>query len=108
MSPRLRALGAALLLLLAAPALAKKKPLAPGERIDLNRAGVAELMRLPGIGRRKAEAIAAHRARQPFRSPAEVTQVEGIGRLWFERNQDRLSAGPPAAPPTAPRPPRAP
>lgn len=105
MSPRLRALGAALLLLLADPALAKKKPLATGERIDLNRAGVAELMRLPGIGRRKAEAIAAHRARQPFRSPSEVTQVEGIGRLWFERNQDRLSAAP--APP-APRPPRAP
>jgi competence protein ComEA len=107
-SPRLRALGAALLLLLADPALAKKKPLAPGERIDLNRAGVAELMRLPGIGRRKAEAIAAHRARQPFRSPSEVTQVEGIGRLWFERNQDRLSAGTPAVAPPAPRPPRAP
>ncbi|HSB18436.1 MAG TPA: helix-hairpin-helix domain-containing protein [Anaeromyxobacteraceae bacterium] len=112
MSARLRAAGAAMLVLLAAPALAKKRPLAPGERIDLNHAGVAELMRLPGIGRHRAEAIAARRARQPFRSPAEVTQVKGIGRAWFEKNRDRLSAGPPAvAPPAAaaaPRPARAP
>jgi len=110
-SAQLRAAGAAMLVLLAAPALAKKRPLAPGERIDLNRAGV-ELMRLPGVGRHRAEAIAARRARQPFRSPAEVTQVKGIGRAWFEKNRDRLSAGPPAvAPPAAapaPRPARTP
>ena len=99
MTPRLKAIGAGLLLL-AAPAEAKKKPLSSGERVDLNRASVAELMRLPGIGRRRAEAIAARRARQPFRSPAEVTQVEGIGKRWFERNQGRISAGLPAGPAT--------
>jgi competence protein ComEA len=86
--------GALALLALALPALAKK-PLEPGERVDLNRAGVAELMRLPGIGRARAEAIAAHRARQPFRTPAEVTRVKGIGQDWFQRHQARLLAGSP-------------
>ncbi len=55
---RLRLLFTLLALLSAAPALAAKKPLAGGERLDLNRASVAELMRLPGVGRKKAEAIA--------------------------------------------------
>ena len=103
MSTGSRALAAGLLILLAGPAMAKKKPLAPGERLDLNRASVAELMRLPGIGRHKAEAIAARRSRQPFHQPAEVTEVEGIGRTWFERNQGRLSAGPAAPAPKAGR-----
>ena len=45
----------------AAPALAAKKALAPGERIDLNRASVSELMRLPGVGEKRAQAIVAQR-----------------------------------------------
>lgn len=90
---RLRALLALTLLGLAPPALAKKKALGPGERIDLNRASVVELQRLPGIGRARAEAIAAHRARRPFRSPAEVVEVKGIGRRWLEVNQGRITAG---------------
>ncbi|MBI5067897.1 MAG: helix-hairpin-helix domain-containing protein [Deltaproteobacteria bacterium] len=93
MSRRLRALAAVLLLGLSAPALAKKNPLPPGERIDLNRAGVAELMRLPGIGRTRAEAIVAHRSRRPFRSPAEVAEVKGIGKRWLQGNQARITAG---------------
>lgn len=93
MSRRLRALAALLLLGLAGPALAKKKVLAPGERIDVNRAGVAELMRLPGIGRARAEAIAAHRSQKPFRSPAELGQVKGIGKRWLEKNQSHITAG---------------
>jgi competence protein ComEA len=92
-SRRLRALGALLLLGLSAPALAKKNPLPPGERIDLNRASVAELMRLPGIGRARAEAIVAHRSKRPFRSPAEVTEVKGIGKRWLQGNQARITAG---------------
>ena len=93
MSRRLRALCVVALLVLAAPALAKKKPLPPGERIDLNRASVAELMRLPGIGRARAEAIVAHRSRRPFRSPAEVAEVKGIGKRWLQGNQGHITAG---------------
>jgi competence protein ComEA len=101
-SQALRAAAAVLLLLASAPAWAKRRPLAPGEKVDLNRASVAELMRLPGIGRQKAEAIAALRARRPFRSPAEVTQVKGIGKAWLERNRASLAAGDPAPRPKPP------
>jgi competence protein ComEA len=97
-----RALLAALLLLGAGPALAKKKPLPPGERIDLNRASVAELMRLPGVGRSRAEAIAAWRAKRPFQKPADLLQVKGVGRAWLERNQAHLAVGDAGPRPMAP------
>jgi competence protein ComEA len=92
-------------LLLPGAAAARKRPLAPGERIDLNRAGVAELMRLPGVGRARAEAIVAHRQRSPFRTPSDVVQVKGIGPAWLERNRAHLAAGDGTARPrTAPGP----
>jgi competence protein ComEA len=81
-------------LLAAAPAAAAKKALPPGERIDLNRATVAELMRLPGVGVKKAQAIVAHRQRQPFRRPEEVVAVKGLGPAWFEKVKGNLVAGP--------------
>ena len=62
-----RALAIAAALLAAAPALAAKKALPLGERIDLNRASVTELMRLPRLGQKRAQAIVAYRAKQPFR-----------------------------------------
>jgi len=89
-------------LLLPGAALAKKRPLAAGERIDLNRASVAELMRLPGIGRSRAEAILAHRQKSPFRSPGDVVQVKGIGPAWVERNRAHLTAGEAAPRPRIP------
>ncbi len=63
-------------LLVAAALLAgarAKKPLVPGERIDLNRAVLVELMRLAGVGKKRAQSIAAHRAQHPFRCAEEVT-----------------------------------
>ena len=66
-------LGAALLA--ASPALARKS-LPPGEKVDLNRAGVVELMRLPGVGQRRAQAIVAQRTRQPFRKVEDVLVVK--------------------------------
>jgi competence protein ComEA len=79
-------------LLSAGPALAAKKPLAAGERVDLNRASAAELMRLPGVGRGRARAIVEQRARQPFRGPEEVIQVKGISLDWYEKVKDHLAA----------------
>ena len=99
------ALGAALaaaLLLAASPALAAKKPLAPADRIDLNRAGVAELMRLPGVGEKKAQAIVALRTRQPFRKPEDVVAVKGLGPAWFAKVKGWLVVGPPAGAASAP------
>jgi competence protein ComEA len=77
-----RLLLAAAALLLASPAFAKR-PLRPGERIDLNRATAAELMRLPGIGAKRARAIVARRAERPYQAPADVLAVKGLGEAWF-------------------------
>lgn len=88
-----RTLFAAVLLVAAAPALAAKKSLPAGERIDLNRATVAELMRLPGVGQRKAQAIVTHRQKAPFRRPEEVLQVKGLGPGWFQKVRANLVAG---------------
>jgi competence protein ComEA len=99
----LRALAAAALLLASAPALAEaKKALGPGDRVDLNRAGVTELMRLPGIGEKRAQAIVAARARQPFRKPEDVLVVKGIGPKWLAKVKDHVVVnGAAAAEPTA-------
>ena len=96
---RLRAAALVAGLLAASPALAAKKPLAAGERIDLGRATAAELMRLDGIGRRKAEAIVALRSRAPFRRLEDVLAVKGISSAWLEKQRGHLavSAAPPAA-----------
>ncbi len=80
--------GAALLLgalLTASPAVAAKRALPPGQKIDLNRAGVVELMRLPGVGQKRAQAIVAQRARQPFRKVEDVLAVKGLGPAWLAK-----------------------
>ena len=92
MSPLARGLAAAAVLAAATPALAKK-PLGPSERIDLNRASVVELMRLPGVGLKKAQAIVARRSRQPFARPEEVTAVKGLGPAWFAKVKGSLTTG---------------
>jgi competence protein ComEA len=80
-------LGAALLA--ATPALARKS-LPPGEKIDLNRAGVVELMRLPGVGQRRALRDDRLRARQPFRKVEDVLVVKGLGPAWLARVKGNL------------------
>lgn len=93
MSRLLRALAVATCLLGAGPALAAKKPLGPADRIDLNRASVAELMRLPGVGQKKAQAIVAHRAKQPFTRPEDVVAVKGLGPAWLAKVKPHLTTG---------------
>jgi competence protein ComEA len=100
-----RTLAVVAALLAAAPALAAKKALPPGERIDLNRATVAELMRLPGIGAKKAQAIVAHRQKQPFRRVEDVVAVKGLGPAWLQKVKANVVVGgaPPAASAATPR-----
>lgn len=98
MIPGAKALAVALAILAAGPALAAKKALGPAERIDLNRASVSELMRLPGVGEKRAQAIVAHRQKSPFRRPEDVLAVKGLGPAWFGKVKANLSAGAAAAP----------
>jgi competence ComEA-like helix-hairpin-helix protein len=56
------------------------RPLAPGERIDLDRASVQEIARLPRIGLSLAKVIVADRqARGPFGSLEQLDRVAGVG-----------------------------
>jgi len=93
-----RALLAAAALLTALPALAGKPPLAEGERVDLNRASAAELMKLPGVGQKRAAAIVARRARTPFRRVEDVLTVKGLSRRWLAKEREHLAVGPAPSP----------
>jgi competence ComEA-like helix-hairpin-helix protein len=54
--------------------------------VDLNRAGLADLDALPGIGPVLAGRIIRYRDRHgPFREPEELLAVTGIGPRLFER-----------------------
>lgn len=66
--------------------------------IDINRANVSELSRLPGIGASKAQAIIDYRqASGPFHSVDELTKVRGIGEKTLERFKVYATVGPPVA-----------
>ncbi|WP_457638498.1 helix-hairpin-helix domain-containing protein [Oceanithermus sp.] len=54
----------------------------PGERVSVNRATVAELEKVPGIGPELARRIVAYR---PYRSLDELTRVPGIGPRSLEK-----------------------
>ncbi len=55
-------------------------------RIDLNRAGAAELQMLPGIGPALAERIVADRtANGPFSSIEDLSRVPGVGPATVRR-----------------------
>jgi len=59
---------------------ALSRPLADGERINLDRAPVPEIARLPRVGVAMAKRIAADRAaRGPFGSLAGLDRVAGVG-----------------------------
>jgi competence protein ComEA len=100
-SALLRRVLVAALLLGALPAIAAKKELSPSERIDLNRAPVTELMRLPGVGQKRAQALVAHRQKSPLRRPEDVLQVKGFGPGWLRKVKGNVTVG--GAPAPAPR-----
>ncbi|MGD8318196.1 MAG: ComEA family DNA-binding protein [Myxococcales bacterium] len=54
-------------------------------RININEASVDQLVRLPGIGPSRAEAIIAEREKRRFRRIEDILRVPGIGRKTFGR-----------------------
>ena len=63
------------------------------DRIDLNAATASDLEALSGIGPALAGRIVAHRARRPFRSVDDLTQVRGIGDKTLARIRDQVTVG---------------
>jgi competence protein ComEA len=56
------------------------------DKIDLNRADAAGLMRIKGVGEKTAAAILAYRrAHGPFRAVRDLLQIKGIGEKKLEK-----------------------
>lgn len=66
---------------------------AEGEKppVNINQAAVRELTALPGLGKKKAEAIISYREQNgKFKSIDEVKNVKGIGDEIFAKIKDLI------------------
>ena len=62
--------------------------------MDVNAAGLEELMTLPGIGEVRAQAILDDRAANgPFRYPEDLIRVKGIGEGILSGIVDQITTG---------------
>jgi competence protein ComEA len=82
------------------PPRPEAQPVAPATEaadprpLDLNRATVAELARLPGVGPRLAQRILDERERRGrFDSPEALRQVVGLGPKKLAALRDRVIVG---------------
>jgi len=57
----------------------------PRRSVNLNTAGLEELMTLPGVGRKRAQQIVAFRTKRVFRRTSELLRIRGIGRKLYRR-----------------------
>ncbi|MGE5801069.1 MAG: ComEA family DNA-binding protein [Gemmatimonadota bacterium] len=68
------------------------RPLMPGEHIDLDRADVSEITRLPRVGPTLAQRIVAWRSEHgPFGSLARLDSVSGVGPALLKAIQPFVS-----------------
>jgi len=66
-------------------------PVGADAKININTAGVKELMSLSGIGHKVAERIVEYReAHGPFKKPEDLKKVEGVGQGVWDRNRERV------------------
>jgi competence ComEA-like helix-hairpin-helix protein len=68
------------------------------EPLDLNSAPAVELLKLPGIGPRRAEQIIRYRLVHGFRRKADLLRVRGIGRGIYMRLKPLVQVVPPQRP----------
>lgn len=63
----------------------------PEGAVNINTAGVKELMTLTGIGKKVAEKIVFYRdTHGPFKRPEDIRGVEGVGPGLWEKNRARI------------------
>jgi competence protein ComEA len=68
-------------------------------RLEVNTATEAELILLPGIGPRRAQAILSERRKRgAFRSVWELSEVPGLTKALVQRIEPLVQVRPPAAP----------
>ena len=71
---------------------AEKPAIAVVVKVDLNRAGRAELLLLPGVGPELANRILDHRERQgPFDGIGDLRKISGIGPTILEKLRPHVS-----------------
>lgn len=63
--------------------------------VNLNTGTVKELELLPGVGPKTAKLIVEYREKQPFKSPAEVVKVKGIGKGIYAKIKSHISVSGP-------------
>ncbi len=61
-------------------------------RVNINEAGIDELLEIPGVGPRTAKNIVEYRKEHgKFRSIEEIRHVKGIGESKFKRIKDYIT-----------------
>ncbi len=68
--------------------------LAAADPVNINSADKQTLMQIKGVGEKRADAIIAWREKNgPFKSVAQLTEIDGIGPSLVETNKDLLTVG---------------
>jgi competence ComEA-like helix-hairpin-helix protein len=64
--------------------------------LEINQASLSQLLELPGIGQHRATAIIDYRVAHPFRRPADLMRIKGIGRRIFLKLKPFVTVAEPA------------
>ncbi len=68
----------------------KKEKLSINEKININSANKADLMKLPGIGEKMANEILKYRAKNKFNKIEDIMKVKGIGSKKYNSMKNNI------------------
>lgn len=71
--------------------LMSDKPSTEIEKININKASKEELMTLPNIGEKRANAIIEYRENSPFEKIEDIKNVTGIGEKFYQSLKDLIT-----------------